>query len=77
MTMIVIYAGGFQPFHQGHLSSYIQAKSAFPNADFYVATSADVKNRPIPYEDKKFLAGEAGVDTTFNSRLIIKLVALK
>jgi hypothetical protein len=61
MAVVVVYAGGFQPFHQGHLSSYIQAKKAFPNADFYVATSADVKQRPIPYEAKKFLATQAGV----------------
>ena len=61
MAVIVVYAGGFQPFHQGHLSSYIQAKEAFPNADFYVAASADVKQRPIPYEVKKFLAVQAGV----------------
>jgi len=58
---VVIYAGGFQPFHRGHLSSYIQAKKAFPDADFYVATSADVKERPIPYEVKKYLATQAGV----------------
>lgn len=61
MTTVVIYGGGFQPFHQGHLSSYLQAKKAFPNADFYVAASANVKERPIPYQEKKFLATQAGV----------------
>lgn len=59
---VVVYAGGFQPFHQGHLSSYVQAKKAFPGADFYVAASGNVKERPIPYDAKKFLAMQAGVD---------------
>lgn len=62
MKVIVVYAGGFQPFHQGHLSSYLEAKKKFPNSDFYVATSGNVKERPIPYETKKFLATQAGVD---------------
>lgn len=59
--LVVVYAGGFQPFHKGHLSSYQQAKQAFPEADFYVAASGDVKERPIPYQEKKFLATQAGV----------------
>lgn len=60
--VIVVYGGGFQPFHAGHLSSYLEAKQAFPNADFYVVASADVKQRPIPFEDKRFLATQAGVN---------------
>lgn len=60
--VIVVYGGGFQPFHNGHLSSYLEAKQAFPNADFYVVASADVKQRPIPFEDKRFLATQAGVN---------------
>lgn len=60
--VIVVYGGGFQPFHTGHLSSYLEAKQAFPNADFYVVASADVKQRPIPFEDKRFLATQAGVN---------------
>jgi hypothetical protein len=59
--MVVIYGGGFQPFHTGHLSSYLEAKQAFPNADFYVAASGNVKERPIPFEQKRFLATQAGV----------------
>lgn len=70
--LVVIYAGGFQPFHQGHLSSYIQAKQKFPDADFYVATSANVKERPIPYEEKKFLATQAGVDPEDFPNIIVK-----
>jgi cytidyltransferase-like protein len=59
--VIVVYGGGFQPFHAGHMSSYEQAKRAFPAADFYVAASNDTKNRPIPFKDKQFLAQQAGV----------------
>lgn len=63
--VIVIYGGGFQPFHAGHLSSYLEAKAAFPNADFYIAASNDTKTRPIPFTDKKFLAQQAGVTSPF------------
>ena len=63
--VIVVYGGGFQPFHQGHMSSYEQAKEVFPNADFYVAASNDTKTRPIPFEAKKFLAEQAGVTDPF------------
>jgi len=65
MAVIVVYGGGFQPFHAGHLSSYEEAKEAFPNADFYVAASNDTKTRPIPFDDKKFLAQQAGVTDPF------------
>ena len=63
--VIVVYGGGFQPFHAGHMSSYEQAKKAFPSADFYVAASNDTKNRPIPFKDKQFLAQQAGVKDKF------------
>ena len=63
--VIVVYGGGFQPFHAGHMSSYEQAKRAFPSADFYVASSNDVKQRPIPFKDKQFLAQQAGVVDKF------------
>ena len=61
MAIIVVYGGGFQPFHEGHLSSYLQAKKVFPDAAFFVAASNDVKQRPIPFKDKQFLAQQAGV----------------
>ena len=63
--VIVVYGGGFQPFHAGHMSSYEQAKRAFPSADFHVAASNDTKNRPIPFKDKQFLAQQAGVKDKF------------
>lgn len=63
--VVVVYGGGFQPFHAGHLSSYTQAKAKFHTPDFYVASSNDVKVRPIPFNDKKFLAQQAGVTDDF------------
>lgn len=69
---VVVYAGGFQPFHQGHLSSYQQAKRVFPDADFYVAASADTKQRPIPYQEKKFLATQAGVDPEDFPNIVVR-----
>jgi phosphopantetheine adenylyltransferase len=63
--VIVVYGGGFQPFHQGHMSSYVESKQKFPRADYYVASSSDVKLRPIPFKDKKFLAQQAGVTDNF------------
>ena len=36
-NIIVVYGGGFQPFHEGHASSYREAKAAFPGAYFFVA----------------------------------------
>jgi len=63
--IFVVYGGGFQPFHRGHLSSYYEAKSEFADADYYVAASNDTKTRPIPFIDKKFLAEQAGVTDPF------------
>jgi hypothetical protein len=63
--VIVVYGGGFQPFHTGHMSSYVQSKHAFPKADLYVAASNDTKIRPIPFAAKKFLAQQAGVKDPF------------
>jgi hypothetical protein len=65
MAVIVVYGGGFQPFHAGHLSSYLEAKQQFSDADFYVAASNDTKTRPIPFKDKQFLAQQAGVIDKF------------
>jgi hypothetical protein len=62
--IVVIYGGGFQPFHAGHLSSYKQAKeefSQYPNVDFYVTASDNTNVRPIPFKEKQWLAVQAGV----------------
>ena len=63
--LIVVYGGGFQPFHEGHMSSYREAKKKFPNADFYVAASNVTSERPLEFSEKQFLAKEAGVADPF------------
>jgi cytidyltransferase-like protein len=64
-NIIVVYGGGFQPFHEGHMSSYRQAKSAFPGAHFFVAASNVTSERPFEFTEKKFLAQQAGVRDPF------------
>jgi hypothetical protein len=63
--LIVVYGGGFQPFHVGHMSSYLEGKAAFPSANFYVAASNVTSERPIPFTEKRFLAQQAGVNDPF------------
>lgn len=55
-------SGGFHPFHPGHLALYRSATETFPDADVYVAATADTKKRPFSFEQKKHLATLAGVD---------------
>jgi hypothetical protein len=62
MKKLVIIPGGFHPFHAGHKALYDAARDAFPSADIYVAATADISNRPFPFEVKKKLARIAGVD---------------
>ncbi len=64
-NIIVVYGGGFQPFHEGHMSSYRQAKSAFPGASFFVAASNVTTERPFEFREKQFLAQQAGVRDPF------------
>jgi len=63
MKKVVIMPGGYHPFHTGHYELYKNAKKAFPDADVYVAASADTKTRPFPFEVKEKLARLAGVES--------------
>lgn len=64
-NIIVVYGGGFQPFHEGHMSSYREAKAAFPRAHFFVAASNVTSERPFEFKEKQFLAQQAGVTDPF------------
>ena len=61
MKKLVIIPGGFHPFHAGHLSLYKSAQESFPNADIYIAATADTSERPFPFEYKQKLAQLAGI----------------
>jgi len=61
MKKVVIMPGGFHPFHAGHMALYRSAVQAFPDADVYVAATADTSERPFPFEIKQRLATLAGV----------------
>jgi len=61
MKQLVIIPGGFHPFHKGHKSLYDAAKKSFPQADIYIAATADTSTRPFPFDLKKKLAQLGGV----------------
>ena len=61
MKKLVIIPGGFHPFHAGHKNLYDAARQKFPQADVYIAATADTSTRPFPFKLKKQLAGLAGV----------------
>ncbi len=61
MKQLVIIPGGFHPFHKGHKSLYDAALKAFPQADIYIAATADTSTRPFPFELKKKLAQLGGI----------------
>lgn len=74
--IVVVFLGGFHPFHRGHFLSYYQAKQTFgKNVCFYVAASNSWPKykpgkqapeyeylRPFPFEAKKQLAILSGVN---------------
>ena len=61
MSTVIIFPGGFQPFHAGHKSVYDYLINKFPDADVYVASSPSTTERPFNFEDKKYLAVSAGI----------------
>lgn len=61
MKKLVIVPGGFHPPHPGHIALYNAAKRAFPDADLYVAATADTNARPFPFKLKQQLAVLAGI----------------
>jgi GNAT superfamily N-acetyltransferase len=59
--VLVIFSGGFHPFHSGHASVYQYLRKKFPTADVYVASSNKTTERPFAFKDKQFLASQAGI----------------
>lgn len=59
--ILCIFPGGFHIFTAGHASVYQYLKDNFPSADVYVASSNKTTERPFPFQEKRFLASQAGV----------------
>lgn len=60
-NMLVIYPGGFHPFHLGHASVFNHLSKKFPGAQVYVAATDTKTERPFGFEEKAFLANQSGV----------------
>ena len=59
---VVIQAGGYHPFHAGHMALWQSAHQEFPGADFWIVATNDTKERPFPFEIKKRIAVLAGIN---------------
>lgn len=59
--LLVIYPGGFHPFHLGHASVFDHLAKKFNNADVFVAATNTTTERPFEFQDKSFLANQSGV----------------
>jgi len=59
---IVIFPGGFHPFHLGHKSVFDNIKNQFPDADSYIAITDYTEDRPFTAKEKKLIISSTGVD---------------
>jgi glycerol-3-phosphate cytidylyltransferase-like family protein len=59
---VVIYPGGFHPFHPGHKAVYDHLKKTFPDDPVFVASTNSQSERPFTFEEKKDIAGAMGID---------------
>ena len=60
--LVVIFPGGFHPFHKGHKSVYDSIKRKFPEADVYIAISDFTKERPFTADEKRLIISSTGID---------------
>lgn len=58
---LVIYPGGFHPFHLGHASVFDHLANKFSDGEVFVAATDTKTERPFGFDDKKFLANQSGV----------------
>ena len=59
--LLVIYPGGFHPFHLGHASVFDHLAKKFSDSDVFVAATDTTTERPFEFQDKSFLANQSGV----------------
>lgn len=61
INTLVIFPGGFHLWSPGHAHVYNNLKTKFSDADIFVAASNDTSERPFSFEQKRYLASQAGV----------------
>jgi hypothetical protein len=59
--MLIIYPGGFHPFHLGHASVFDHLANKFSDSEVFVAATDSKAERPFGFNEKKFLANQSGV----------------
>lgn len=59
---IVIFPGGFHPFHLGHKSIFENIQKTFPDADSYIAITGYTEERPFTAQEKKLIISSTGID---------------
>lgn len=59
---IVIFPGGFHPFHLGHKSIFDNIQKTFPNAETYIAITGYTEERPFTATEKKLIIASTGID---------------
>lgn len=61
LETLVVYPGGFHPFHLGHASVFDHLAHKWPDGEVFVAATDTTSERPFTFPDKKFLANQSGV----------------
>lgn len=59
---IIIFPGGFHPFHKGHKSIIDNIEKQFPGSDTYIAITDFTKDRPFTADEKKLIISSAGIN---------------
>ena len=59
---VVIFPGGFHPFHLGHKSIFDNIQRTFPDADSYIAITGYTEERPFTAQEKKLIISSTGID---------------
>lgn len=59
---IVVFPGGFHPFHLGHKSIFDNIQKTFPGADSYIAITDYTEERPFTAEEKKLIILSTGIE---------------
>jgi hypothetical protein len=59
---IVIFPGGFHPFHLGHKSVFDNIEKQFPDTDTYIAITDYTEERPFTADEKKLIIQSTGIN---------------